>query len=75
MTIGCVRGFTARRVSPRKSAFVPYVGWKKYPDLVKEIGKYKTAGGCLHVKSLRDVDENALETLIAAAAKSQKAGR
>jgi len=61
--------------SPRKSAFVLYMGWKKHPDLVKEIGKHKTAGGCLHIKNLRDVDEAALETLIIAAAKSRKAGR
>jgi hypothetical protein len=58
--------------SPRKSAFVLYMGWKKHPDLVKKIGKHKTAGGCLHIKSLSDVDEAALETLIAAAAKSRK---
>ena len=59
--------------SPRKSAFVLYMGWKKHPDLVKKIGKHKTAGGCLHIRSLSDVDEAALETLIAAAAKSRKA--
>lgn len=61
--------------SPRKSAFVLYMGWKKHPDLVKDIGKHKTAGGCLHIKTLADVDEAALERLIAAAAKSRKAGR
>jgi hypothetical protein len=61
-------------LSPRKSAFVLYMGWKKYPDLLKKIGKHKTAGGCLHIKSLGDVDEAALETLIAAAATSRKAG-
>jgi len=49
------------------------MGWKKHPDLVKKIGRHKTAGGCLHIKSLSDVDEAALETLIAAAAKSRKA--
>jgi len=59
--------------SPRKSAFVLYMGWKKHSDLVKKIGKHKTAGGCLHIRSLSDVDEAALETLIAAAAKSRKA--
>ena len=61
--------------SPRKSAFVLYMGWKKHPDLLKEIGKHKTAGGCLHIKSLGEVDEAALERLIAAAAKSRKAAR
>ena len=61
--------------SPRKSAFVLYMSWKKHPDLLKQIGKHKTAGGCLHIKSLGEVDEAALEKLIAAAAKSRKAGR
>ena len=61
--------------SPRKSAFVLYMSWKKHPDLVKTIGKHKTAGGCLHIKSLGEVDEAALERLMAAAAKSRKAGR
>lgn len=60
--------------SPRKSAFVLYMAWKKHPDLLKTIGKHKTAGGCLHIKNLGEVDEAALETLIAAAAKSRKAG-
>ncbi|HKW01950.1 MAG TPA: DUF1801 domain-containing protein [Vicinamibacterales bacterium] len=59
--------------SPRKSAFVLYMGWKRHPDLLKAIGKHKTAGGCLHIKSLADVDEAALERLMAAAAKSKKA--
>jgi hypothetical protein len=61
--------------SPRKSAFVLYMAWKKHPDLLKAIGKHKTAGGCLHIKRLDEVDEAALETLMAAAAKSRKAGR
>ncbi len=61
--------------SPRKSAFVLYMSWKQHPDLVKAIGKHKTAGGCLHIKSLGEVDEAALEKLITAAATSRKAGR
>jgi len=61
--------------SPRKSAFVLYMAWKTHPDLLKAIGKHKTAGGCLHLKSLGEVDEAALEKLMAAAAKSRKAGR
>ncbi len=65
--------WTVVAFSPRKSAFVLYMGWKKHPDLVKKIGKCKTAGGCLHIRSLSDVDEAALEKLIAAAAKSRKA--
>ena len=59
--------------SPRRSAFVLYIGWKKHADLVKKIGKYKTAGGCLHIRSLADVDADALQRLLTAAAKSRRA--
>lgn len=60
-------------MSPRKSAFVLYVGWRRHPDLLKQIGKHKTSGSCLHIKSLADVDAAALQALITAAAKSGKA--
>src|SRR5262245_7103959 len=59
--------------SPRKSAFVLYIGWKRHPDLLKKIGKHKTAGGCLHIRTMADVDAKALQQLITAAAKSRKA--
>src|SRR6187549_2179563 len=36
--------------SPRKSAFVLYVG-RKHADLVKNLGKCKMAGGCLYIKA------------------------
>ena len=58
--------------SPRSSAFVLYIGWKKHTDLLKTIGKHKTAGGCLHIKSLADIDMAALQRLITAAAKSRR---
>jgi hypothetical protein len=58
--------------SPRQSAFVLYIAWKKHADLLKRIGKHKTAGGCLHIKSLGDVDQAALQQLVTAAAKSRK---
>ena len=60
-------------MSPRKGAFVLYIGWRKHADLLKKIGKHKTAGGCIHIRSLADVDVAALQTLITAAAKSRKA--
>src|SRR5215467_13955440 len=53
-------------LSPRKSAFVLYIGWKKHTDLLKTIGKHKTAGGCLHIRTLADVDAKALQQLITA---------
>ena len=59
--------------SPRKSAFVLYIDWKKHADLLKTIGSHRTAGGCLHVRSLDGIDTKALQQLITAAAKSRKA--
>jgi len=60
-------------MSPRKGAFVLYIGWRKHLDLLKQIGKHKTSGGCIHIKSLADVNVEALQTLITAAARSRKA--
>ena len=60
-------------MSPRKEAFVLYIAWRKHADLLKKIGKHKTVGGCLYIKSLADVDVAALQKLITAAAKSRKA--
>ena len=58
--------------SPRASSFVFYMAWRKHPDLVRKIGKSKTAGGCLHIKALKDIDEAALDRLMSAAARSRK---
>ena len=60
-------------MSPRKGAFVLYIGWRKHADLLEKIGKHKTAGGCIHIKSLADVNVAALQKLITAAARSRKA--
>lgn len=59
--------------SPRKDSLTLYMAWKKHTDLLKKLGKHKTAGGCLHIKALADVDEGVLAKLIAASAKSRKA--
>jgi hypothetical protein len=58
--------------SPRRSAFVLYIAWKKHTDLLKTIGKHKTAGSCLHIKTLADIDTAALQRLITAAAQSRR---
>jgi hypothetical protein len=52
--------------SPRKPATVVYIsrGFKKYDALMKKLGKYKMAGGCLHIKSLADVDIEVLTEII-----------
>jgi hypothetical protein len=51
---------------------VLYIAWKKHTDLLKAIGKHKTAGGCLHIKTLTDIDTAALQRLITAAAKTRR---
>ena len=70
---GRVAPWPVMAFSPRKSAFVLYVG-RKHADLVKKVGKHKMAGGCLHIKALSDVDEAALQRLIAAVVRSRKSG-
>lgn len=52
--------------APRKPATVAYIsrGFKKYDALMKKLGKYKMAGGCLHIKSLADVDIGVLTEII-----------
>jgi hypothetical protein len=60
-------------MSPRKGSFTLYIAFRKHLDLLKKIGKHKTSGGCLHIKSLADVDTAALQVLITAAAKTKKA--
>lgn len=59
--------------SPRATAFVLYMAYRKHADLVKKLGKHKAAGGCLHVKRLADVDAKVLQALITASAKTRKA--
>jgi len=60
-------------MSPRKSSFVLYIAWRKHADLLEKVGKHKTAGGCIHIKTLADVDVAALQKLITTAARSRKA--
>ena len=62
--------------SPRKTALVLYgmnAGEGSTAKLAK-LGKHKTDGGCIYIKSLADVDEKVLKSLItgAVAARSGK---
>lgn len=59
--------------SPRKSSFVFYIAWRKHTALLKQLGKHKTAGGCLHITRLSDVDEKVLAKLVAASVKTTRA--
>jgi hypothetical protein len=52
--------------SPRKQNLTLYVmsGFAKEPELMKNLGKYKTGKSCLYVKSLDDINKNILAELI-----------
>lgn len=53
--------------SPRKAALTLYLmgGYAKDADSLKKLGKVKTGGGCLYIKSLDDVNAPALRSTIA----------
>jgi hypothetical protein len=60
--------------SPRKADLTLYVGASKAPKpLLKQLGKHKVSGGCLHIKRLSDVDLDVLDRLIADYVKRAKA--
>jgi Domain of unknown function (DU1801) len=53
--------------SPRKAALVVYlVGGveERYPKLLEKLGPHKLGKGCLYVKRLDDVDQDALRALV-----------
>jgi nucleoid DNA-binding protein len=52
--------------SPRKGDLTLYIfgGFDKFSDLIPNLGKYKTAGSCLYIKKLSDVDVKVLRKLV-----------
>lgn len=52
--------------SPRKQNLTIYImsGFARYPELMSRLGKHKTGKSCLYVKSLADIDQPTLATLI-----------
>ena len=62
--------------APRKDNLTLYLlgGFRKHPDLMDKLGKYKAGGGCLYIKRLDDVDQKVLKQLIARSVKSVKSG-
>ncbi len=54
----CLTGF-----SPRKPSLVLYIG-SSPKALMSKLGKYKMSGGCLHIKTLDDVDRGVLRELV-----------
>lgn len=60
--------------SPRKQTLTIYImtGFKEHANLMKKLGKYKTGSSCLYVKSLDDVNNHVLETIIRKSVKKMK---
>jgi hypothetical protein len=54
--------------SPRSNALVLYVmdGFPRHAEIMARLGKYTSGKSCLYVKKLSDVDQIALEELVAA---------
>jgi hypothetical protein len=52
--------------SPRKSNITLYLpgGLEKFPDLLNDLGKCKTAKSCLYINKLSDVDLDVLSKLV-----------
>jgi len=52
--------------SPRKQNLTFYLAgiFDSSTDLLEKLGKHKTGGGCLYIKSLQDVDSGVLKELI-----------
>jgi hypothetical protein len=63
--------------SPRKAALTLYLmgGYPKDAASLKKLGKVKTGGGCLYVKSLEDVSVPALRATIAGSLKRIRSRR
>jgi hypothetical protein len=60
--------------SPRKQNITIYLmgGLSKVEDELSKLGKHKTGGGCLYIKSLNDVNVTILKKIITKAFKEAK---
>jgi hypothetical protein len=63
--------------SPRAAALTLYLmgGYPKDADTAKKLGKFKTGGSCLYLKTLDDVHLPTLKTLIAQSLKRVRSAR
>jgi hypothetical protein len=63
--------------SPRKRALTLYLigGYPKDPATAKKLGKFKTGGSCLYIKTLDDVHVPTLRSLIAQSITRVRSGR
>lgn len=53
--------------SPRASSIALYLSlnFDNRAELLKKFGKHKTEKGCVHIKTLTDIDKNVLTKMIA----------
>jgi len=60
--------------SPRSQNLTIYImpGFSNFDKLMSQLGKYKTGKSCLYIKSLEDVDQNKLKSLIEGSVKTMK---
>jgi hypothetical protein len=58
--------------SPRKGDLTVYVmsGFQGVPELMAQLGKYKTGKSCLYIKKLADVDMKVLKRIVEAGVKT-----
>ncbi len=63
--------------SPRKNDLTLYIisGFDNSPELMENLGKYKTGKSCLYLKQLADVDQKMLKQLIDASVKAMASQR
>ena len=61
--------------SPRKTEFSLYLcsQFEKREELLKKLGKHKSAKGCVYIKKMADVDADILKKMIANSLKYYKA--
>lgn len=60
--------------SPRTTSLVLYLArrYRRSEALAKKLGKHKQVGGCLHIKSLADVDVKVLTEMVNASIKARR---
>jgi hypothetical protein len=61
--------------SPRKQDLTLYImmGFQKYDELMKQLGKYRLGKSCLYIKRLSDIHVPTLKKLLKASVKDLKA--
>ncbi len=60
--------------SPRSKSLTLYImpGFSNFKKLMGQLGKYKTGKSCLYIKTLKDIDQEKLKSLINGSVKYMK---